>query len=1094
MFHIISSNHLEVLASGLAGLLGSPPESPEYHPLQPEVVLVQSKGMQRWISMAVARINGICANVAFPFPNAFLQHLYGQMPGPLPSSNPFDPPLMTFRILHLLPRLLPRPEFESLRDYLTEDPHPLKAYQLARSIADLLDQYSVYRPEMLRAWEAGTGTIDPPGAPAEAWQAGLWRHLATGTDVPHRAAMHKVLVDQLADATIPMPDLPARLAIFGISHLPPFHLQALEALAQRLPVYLFLLNPCRHYWSDILSDRQMSRLRPSEDRPAVGDDEALHLDRGNRLLASLGLQGKHFFDFVHQIQAHVNEVFRDNPDTLLGRIQQDILDLVDRADQAPDTPRPAVHADGSLRIHSCHSPMREVEVLHDQLLDMLTLDPNLEPRDILVMTPDIGRYAPYIHAVFGAAPAGEQARIPYTVADRNMMLESPVVQSVTQLLELVDGRFEASRVMALLECPAVQARFGLCAADLPLLERWVRNTGICWGWNGTHRRRHHLPGFEENTWRNGLDRLVMGYAMSSDQTGSLFAEVLPYDGIGPGEERLSGRLVLFAETLYTAVTALPSCDTPDGWYRRLRQLLDTFFDTADHTVRELQSVQGAIEQLGSPDLDQEPLTFDVVRQHIRDCLGRSSHESGFIAGGVTFCAMLPMRSIPAQIICLLGMDHDAFPRQPFESGFNLIALMPRRGDRSRRSDDRYLFLETLISARQTLYLSYVGRDIQDNSPIPPSVMVDELVEYVHEDFGIAPDQLVTHHPLHPFSPDYFDGSHPRRFSYCRENLSAAGQLFAAGSRRPFFEQPLPPPPDHWRRCVLDQLTAFFGHPTRFLMMHRLGVHLRESPASVEDRERFNLDPLDRYTLNQHLLQALLAGTPSRESYRTARAAGLLPHGTVGKVLHRKHGREVRQFIQTAKAYLPDGMAPESNVYFEMDLDPFELHATIDCLYPQARVVLRLADTRPKDLLNIFLYHLAMQAGPSRGRLPDTSILVCRDTVWRWGGIEKPTAEGLLRGYLDRHWQGMHKPLLFFSRTSFEYAQQLVLKKRTKKAAMAAALRKWSGNDYAPGESSDPYFKRCFAGQDPLTPEFEATALGLFEPLLRLSDQQPIAVK
>jgi exodeoxyribonuclease V gamma subunit len=1087
--HIITSNHLEVLAAGLAGLLGDIPEGDASRPLQPEVVLVQSKGMQRWISMAVARINGICANVEFPFPNAFLERLYGQMLGALPACNPYDPQVLTFRILRLLPRLLHRPEFEPLRIYLSEDRRPLKRYQLARRIADLMDQYAVFRPEMLLAWEADPQRARVFDSPAEAWQAVLWARLAAEIQVPHRSAMQHALIRKLADGNAAVYGMPARLAVFGISHLPPFHLQVLEALARRIPVFLFLMNPCRLYWSDILSDRQMHRRRASDDRDASAD-EMLYLERGNRLLASLGQLGKHFFDFIHQSEAHVDEAFQDNPDTLLGRIQQDILDLVDRAGAAREPQTPPVQADGSLRVHSCHGPMREVEVLYDQLLDILARDDSLQPRDILVMTPDIGLYAPYIHAVFGAARGQAPSAIPYTVTDQGIVLESPAVQSCVQLLDLAGGRLEASRVMALLECPAVHRRFGLCGADLPLVEQWIRDAAICWGWDGTHRRGHHLPGFSENTWRSGLDRLVLGYALSGDDT-RLFAGVLPYDGIGAGEDRVLGRFVVFAETLHDAITDLASRDTLEGWHRRLRELLERFFEADAQTTRELQGVRAAIDQLKQVGGGDEGVGFEVVRQYIKDALGRTTFDSGFMAGGVTFCAMLPMRSIPAKTICLLGMNHDAFPRQHHEPGFNLIALAPRKGDRSRRSDDRYLFLETLVSARHTLYLSYVGQDIQDNTPIPPSVVVDELVEYVNEAFGVAPDQLVTRHPLHGFSPAYFDGSHPLLFSYSEENKTAAGQLAAGGVQAPFFDQALAPPPEDWRQCGLGQLAAFFAHPTRHLMEQRLGVYLRESTDAIDDRERFGLAPLDRYEINQQLLKALLDGVPSQAAYATARAAGVLPHGTVGRVLHQQLDGEVKQFIRTLKAHLPEDRPRNAHVH--IDLPPFALHGTIDQVYPEARIVLRMANTRPQDLLGTFIHHAAMLAATDRGDLPGTSILLCKDAVWQWGAMASQAAEAVLRIYLDHYWRGMQAPLPFFCRSSYEYAHQHLVKQRPKKAALAAAFKKWSGNDFAPGESSDPYLKRCFDGRNPLTPEFEGTTLAVFEPLLRTSRQIPRSV-
>ncbi|RJQ78751.1 MAG: exodeoxyribonuclease V subunit gamma [Desulfobacteraceae bacterium] len=1081
-FHIFTGNRLEVLAGRLADVLRSVPAGAQYHPLQPQTVMVQSKGMQRWLSMTVARFNGICTNIDFPFPNALLERLYTQIIGNLPEYYPYEPHVLTFRILYLLPDLLELPEFEPLRRYLSNQHRPLKLYQLARKIAAAFDQYAVYRSDLLVGWERNQAIL--PNSPNAAWQAVLWRELARHTPTPHRAVLQKRLVRKLTDlsTSIARERLPAGLSVFGISHLPPFHLEVLEALACRIPVYLFLLNPCRHYWFDILSDHQMVRMRASQPQQSP-PLEQLHLDRGNRLLASLGHLGKDFFDRIYQFQANLTDEFIDNRvDSLLGRIQQDILDLVDRPQSAGQIETTPAKADGSLRIHSCHSPMREVEVLHDQLLDLLEGDPDLQPRDILVMTPDIAMYSPYIHAVFGA---GENSRInlPFSVADQNISQDRDVIECFIRLLDLVDRRFEASRVMMLLECGTVCRQFGLTEADLPILERWIRQAGIRWGWDAAERRRHDLPGSQENSWRYGLDRLVLGYAMAADDM-QLFSGVLPYDSIGAGETRILGGLVAFAETLHEVLEKLAVADSLKGWKRRLMDVLNRLFRVDEQIQYELQILHGVIEQLqrvGVDNDDGRTIAFEVIRQHIKDVLMALSYDSGFMSGGITFCAMLPMRSIPAQVICLLGMNHDAYPREEHDPRFNLITEEPRFGDRSRRNDDRYLFLETLISARKAFYISYVGQNIQDNSPIPPSVLVDEMVEYVSEGLGISADQFVVSHLLQSFSPSYFNGENPLLFSYSLENKAAAERLMTPKSEPLLFAEPLSAPPESWKKCEWGQLASFFAHPARYLLEHRLGVFLHEDPETIEDRESFVLEPLGRYKIGQRILEGVLGGASPDQIYPALSASGILPHGTVGKVLYQELSAEVRIFMNTMAALLPEEM-PRSEP-LELDLNPYFLYGNIDQLYGHARIVWRMAKARPADLLKTFLFHLALLATPATG-LPKTSIFICKEAVWHFEQVEKP--DRVLREYLDLFWLGVQKPLLLLNRTSFEFAQRFIVNQQSRKEALAAAVNKWCGNEFVPGEAQDAYHLRCIGAINPFTAEFEEIALKVYRPLFAAS--------
>lgn len=1075
--NIIIANHMEVLADAVAELVASPLPSNHANPLQPETVLIQSKGMQRWLSMAIAERQGICANINFPFPNAFLEQLYGQVVGPLPQQQFFDPKVQTFRIMALLPQLMGEPAFAPIRNYLTEQTSSRKQFQLASKIADVFDQYQIYRPEMILGWERGHIEKE---LSVNAWQPILWKRLSGGDQSLHRAAMQKKLVAALERNRDFKEPLPQRISVFGISHLPPFHLHVLTALSHCIPVYLFLLNPCQLYWGDILSDQQLVHSRAKDRLPQL-DSADLHLERGNRLLASWGGQGKQFFNLIHQMDGQMVELFENNiSNRLLGQIQQDILDLNDRSDQEISKAMDIeIEDDCSLQVHACHSPMREVEVLRDQLLDLFEKDRSLNARDILVMTPDIGTYAPFIHAVFGNAESGEHT-IPYTVADQGMPKESRLIEGFLRVLELYQSRFPVSQVMALLAYAPIRQKVGIEEADLVKIETWLQRANIRWGWDPAHRKSQSLPRFEQNTWRHGLDRLVLGYAMTADGQ-AMFADILPQEGVDAGDSHTLGALADFVENLYRHMGDLPLNATMTQWHDLLMSLLNDFFQADESSAQDLQVLRDVVDSLikitTAADY-QDKMPFEVVRDYLTHTLNRTSFGTGFMAGSMTFCAMLPMRSIPAKVICLLGMGYDNFPQDIREPAFNLVAANPRPGDRSKRDDDKYLFLEALISARQVLYLSYVGRSVQDNSPIPPSVVIDELLEYLSEGYGVGADRIVTRHPLQAFSKRYFDGSHAKLFSYSKENLEASRSMTTLESAPPFFNSALDAPDPSWRHCTLDQLAAFYANPTRFLLEKRLGIYLRHEMPVMEDQENFNLDALDRYKIKQKLLNYHLEGRNLSQSYDAVRQAGMLPHGTVGNVLFKQLENEVNQFAKILAHHLPkEGMA---KCNFDLNLEPFHLSGTLDGMCAQKRVTYRLANTRPQDLLMLFIAHLAMGA-EAVNPIPMTSVLVCQDAIWQLAPI--PDSETILQDYLEFFWEGLQAPAPFFPKTSYEYALRRH-KGKPEQNALAAALYKWQGSaPYTPGESQDPYFKLCFADADPLTDNFEVSALRVFQPLL-----------
>ena len=1082
---IISANHLETLADGLSEWVKGHREDQPADPLVTETVVVQSKGMQRWISMAIARINGICANFNFPFPNTFLEEIYARVIGPLPGGDFFNPQTMTFSLMALLEEVADHDALAPVRGYLSDGASAMKRFQLARRIADTFDQYLVFRPDIIAAWEKDPGT---PVSTDAAWQRLLWRKLRGQTDQPHRADLQQRLVRRLKESQRPLAGLPHRVAVFGISYLPIFHLRVLDALAQRIPVQLFLLNPCRQYWADIVSDRRMTRLRSRQPAMAAEQEEdGLHMERGNRLLASWGHQGRQFFALTQQMEAEFLDRFADNTArTLLAEIQQDILDLKERS---PSGERPAAATiDASLQIHVCHSPMREIEVLHDRLLGILDDNPDMLPGDILVMTPDIEKYAPYIHAVFGKGAAAEALTIPYTVADQSVPKESRVADAFLHVLDLGDGRFEASRILGLLAYGAVGRRFGIESADLPLIENWVREANIRWGWDGDHRKRHGLPASRENTWRMGLDRLLLGYAMSSGPD-ELYAGICPHPGIEGGDAAILGAFIDFCETLHRLLDGLPARTGLTGWQSVLNALVETLFEPDDTSIRDIQMLRSLLDQLGRMDRwgqGSASVSFEVMRQFVGDHLHGTSYGTGFLGGGVTFCAMLPMRSIPARVICLLGMQHDAFPQDLREPGFNLMAAEPRPGDRSKRDDDKYLFLEALLSAREIFYISYVGRDIQDNSPKPPSVLVDELLDYVREELGMQGDRPVTDHPLQSFTAAYFDPDQPHLFSYSQENLDASRNLNTKRRTAPFFEAPLPEPAADWRHCDLEQLCRFFAHPVRYFMEQRLGIAFRDTTEPIADTESFDLTPLERFKVSQEMFACREEGRSPQDHFRALQASGRLPHANVGLAVYDDLRREVDAFSQTLDGLLP-AEHPPMRCPFEIDLPPFRIAGELTSLYPDAMVIYRLAKLRPSDLLNAFIRHLVLNA-MGRSDLPAVTRLICKDEMWEFEASTPVTAQTALGEYLTHYWKGLRSPLPFFSRTSFAYASRKILAGKSDGEAFGEASRAWQGGYAYDGESADAYLRKCFGDGDVLDAAFASTALEIYGPVFAAGRQ------
>ena len=1091
--HLFTSNRLETLAAHLAERLRQPLASP----LQSETIVVRNKGMERWLKQELALRHGVCANHRFPFPEAFGHEIFRLLLPATGATPALERDVLAWRILRELPALLDRPEFSPLRHYLDGTPDDRKFIQLATRVANLFDQYLIFRPQLILDWDAGRD-----GQDAE-WQPILWRAIAGEFQGRHQSSLWQKTSALLASTEGSPSALPERISIFGVSALPPFYLDLFAGLASRVQVNLFLLQPSQEYWGDITSPREDERILKRQ-RTVEIDPFQLHLETGNRLLASMGYLGRDFLKLLLDAGDWVpHEDFSEPGESLLLRlVQSDILHLRDRGRQ-PDFPILEIsREDDSVQVHSCHSPLREMEVLHDQMLDWFQRDPALAPRDIVVMTPDIETYAPFIHAVFGA-PEDTSRRIPFSVADRGARRQSQVIDAFLKILSLPDTRLGSATVLALLDTPAIRQHFELTTGDLERIRRWVEETNIRWGADAAHREDLGLPALPGNTWRDGLNRLLLGYCMAGGGE-NMFGDILPYDDLEGDAAFVLGRFAGFLELLFATVRDLPAARSLEAWADRFETILRQFFTDTEDNAAELQTIRAALQELRRQQTAagfDAPVSLAVILERLTPVLEEDLHHVGFLTGGVTFCGLKPMRSIPFKIVCLVGMDDSVFPRPVQHLSFDLMARHPRLGDRSTREDDRYLFLETLLSARERLHLSYVGQSIRDNTEAPPSVLVSELLDYLEQAFALAPADrshrreaaepnlrahLVTRHRLQAFHEDYFTPGH-RLFSYSRENCHASTTARLARQRPGLFlAQPLAAPDAPFRQVSIDDLARFFGNPARFLLCQRLNIHLPEGEPELPEREAFQLDALQGFQLRQELVATRAASANAPGSFALQQAGGRLPLGDIGEVDFGQCAARVRRFlVRLQRHQSPDTMAAVEPQAVDLVLGDFRLSGQLAPRGIQGLLLYRCGKVRPADILRIWIHHLVanvIASGQTSGFLGD-------DAFHSYRPPDDPRT--LLIDLLELYWRGLSEPLKFFPKSALalvEAEQQQSQKSKGKpgtKAPLAKALEAWEGSDFPKrdGEKDDPYVSLCFQHVEPLDDDFIAIARRVFLPVL-----------
>ena len=1120
-FITLHGNQLETLREAVLKWIKDNP----LKPLEEEIILVQSNGVAEWLKIALAEEIGICASTQVTLPGRFLWQAYRSMLGRdrVSARSPFDKAPLTWRLMRLLPTVVELDGYAPLRAYLV-DAGPDRLLQLSQRLADLFDQYQVYRADWLHDWAAGRDVIrdareHPQLLPADqVWQACLWRLIvASVDDCEHlqggRADVHQRFVAALEQGLRPAGKLPRRVIVFGIAALPLQTMQALSALSTETQVLVAIPNPCQYFWGDIISGRELFQAQRRRQAPRVGQDmravalEDLHA-HCHPLLAAWGRLGRDFvrmldaFDDVEATRRRFNgarvDVFSEGQgDTMLAQLQAAIRDCMPIAEHAGVMQL----GDASIEFHATHGVQREVEVLHDRLLTLLAKKPKpggtaLRPRDIIVMVPDVALFAPSIEAVFGQYGDRDRRLIPYAIADTTQRRRNPLLVALEWLLRLPDQRCLQSEIRDLLDVPAVAQRLDLDPGDLPRLARWIEGAGVRWGLDREHRAGLGLAAADEqNGWLFGLRRMLMGYANGE---GADFRGIEPFAEVGGLDAGVAGALGSLVETLIAWRGLLLQDATPTVWVSRARLLLADFFAFENEDDR--QTLARLDHELGCW-LDNcdgagfaEPVPLSVMREAWLGNFDDADLHQRFVSGGVTFCTLLPMRAIPFRVVCLLGMNDGDFPRRVHRADFDLLALadMARPGDRSRRDDDRYLMLEACLSARDKLYVSWVGHSVRDSSHQPPSVLVAQLQDYLRAGWNADINAMTVHHPLQPFSRRYFEND--GFITYAREWRIAHDAGTGHAGAGAGAEEPIPMAPrEPERRVRMADLARFLRQPATYFFRHRLQVIFTKQTAGGLDVEPFSLDKLEQYGLVTLLHDD--RGTPEPIDQvdtvlaeRAARLAreGVLPFGLFGQswqeelVAMATPGR--RAWLTLCARY--DQPADKAPVLVERDAT-IALEDWIDGLRTDGRDTVWLAmnpgqiclnttdglRVRLDKVIDAWVRQLACAAGGLQAR----GYLVGRDAVLAFDPISQKEARAVLVELLGWWQEGLDRPLPTACKTALAMLT----------TGGEQAIYEGGFNNAPPGEvKGDPVLARLWPNFASLTaaPGWDEVANALYQPL------------
>lgn len=1170
--HLHRAGGTDVLADGLAQLLSTPLDDP----FEEEVVAVPAKGVERWLAQRLSHRlgatgvdgggdDGVCAGVRFLNPHSLTALVLG-----IERDDPWRPEQLTWPVLRAIDESLNEEWAVMLATHLghgvTGEEGQLRRgrrYAVARRLAGLFADYAAQRPTVLEDW-LGEGEGDGAGWRVEhdlAWQPRLWRRVVDLVDAEPPQVRHARVVGALETSDLGELDLPGRLSLFGHTRIARAEVQVLAALARHREVHLWLPQASGAAWSRIAEEAGVGPVPREEDVTAA-------LVR-HRLSAGLGRDARELqrtLAVARPVEHDLDSVAAPAPDmSLLNMLQADI-----RADRPPSASERAARVvparDRSVQVHACHGPSRQIEVLRDVLADLLQRDPSLEPRDILVMCPDIDAFAPLVHAGFGLGEVTERARrgpgqghgsfaegflsppaghpahgLRVRLADRAPLQVNPLMTLAARLVELAGSRLTAPQVLDLARSAPVRYRFGFADDDLALLAEWVDKVAIRWGLDAEHRDHYRLS-LTQNTWSAGLDRVLVGAALDGREHDHL-GGVLGLDDLDSGDLELAGRCAEMVDRLGAALRALAGAQGVSEWVGALQTGVSALADVPLRDAwmsaalgSELARVAAAADEAAQTGAaagagSRLALSLADVRALLAEHGQGRPTRSSFRTGMLTVCTMVPMRSVPHRVVCLLGLDDGVFPRTSVPDGDDLLARHPLTGERDARSEDRQLLLDALMSARETLVVTYSGADEHSGQQRPPAVPLGEVIDAVRATAcGPGVDRLVTRHPLQPFDPRNLgaSGSLSRAdqatdtgadtaavaastllpddepFSY--DPVALAGGLAGSGPQSApmcIAQRRLKPVSGpsvsagaQTRHVDLDELLRFFDHPARAYLRNRLGLLLPEVPEPGAEGIPIELDGLARWTIGDRLLASVLAGRAPADAITAEQLRGELPPGRLGERALGQISTLVTQVCHGAwqvaghggwgsplhtdsldiDVTLPDGRQLLGTVAGMVGAGPDTAGRALQVTYSALRA---------KQRLRSWITSLALSAAGTQA----SSHVVGQFSAFRRKGIEE-LAHGphdtngaieMLGQLVALRDAGMCEPLPLPPKTSLAWARAYLLGPGEEVDAHRQAEREWATNTgfsgvTIPGEQDDPSHVRVYDGAVPL-----ATILGTVLP-------------
>lgn len=1002
-----------------------------------EVVVMQTSGIERWLALESAEHNGIFTNFNFIKPNSFVNQLYKL--ANIEADSLYNTENLKWIIFKILGDDDFKKQFETVAQYYADD--EVKRLQLSVKTADLFDQYLLYRQDYIEAWNKGklakvTKQKDDSEAQVKGkqeqldkhqkWQFYIWQKIKETSlesdseeSIPSKnldkVQLRDILIEKLKEKVFQelIKAKYGKISLFGLSVITDYHIEIFHRLSELMNVNLYFLNPAPEtYWYDIVSQRFVFYIEKKTGKKI----EELKLHLGNELLSNYSALAKDTYNILFKNDDFVNAiddslVQEPKKDSLLEKIQNDIFNNLNQ-DQNPVTIENL--KDDSIIISSSYTPMREVEALYNQLLSFLEADSSIGAKDIIVQLSDVDLYTPYIRAVFDNSPH----YLPYTIADRSYIGGDTLVGVLEIILSMTSEDFTSEKVMQILNSKYIKDRFGI--SNTEIIRTVVRDANICFGVKGRAEDDTRFV-----SWVYGLERMLLGYAIKGEEAFQLEDYVTyPLDTIEGSDVEELFRFKAFVDQLIETLNKRTHDRSLTEWKAYIETLISRLFEIDKNSEAEIRYIQQqllSIEKMN--DWLNEPISYEIFQKSFTDALFSNPRAGNFITGGITFCSMIPMRSIPFKIIAMLGLNGDKFPRTDHKIAFNLIEIEYKRGDRNTKNNDKYLLLETLLSARKHLVLSYIGNSPKDNTTLPPSLLIEELIAYVKKACKDLPKKqtvenyLIQNHPLHAFSKKYFDQSSPL-FTY-------SSDIQELTERK---ESHLDTDQININQVSVQELIYFFQDPFKYYYNKTLQIYYQDESNILPENEIFDLDTLQNWKIKNDLLRQ---DKSSKAEIEKAKIYGQLPLANMGEMILNHTEHEIETLKETYKDISKHEEISQTRI--DLKFDTIRLTGSIQDIFDQKLISANVSKeaSQAKYLLIAWIKHLCLIANKETIDSQFLSTKYNPPLIWKYDMIPNDEALAILKKLIAVFIKGQKEIIAFDPLIGFNLAKGLIGKSEEK---------------------------------------------------------------